>query len=247
MGQVTNELICQNARKTRQNETIALWTLFSPKPGKKSIKVPQKKYFCPFLHFWPCKGHFGLLGPKKGSSSGQTATYRKTEVIQSYLRMWGSYDPIESGPSEPKKWGLYGRSVKKCRFSGQKWAPAATPRPAVRPSQHKKVAFFGWCLQKIDLGPSKPKIWGLYGRSLKKCRFSGQKWAPAAAPRPAVRPSQHKKVAFLVSRHDGIKKFGWCLRKIDFGPTNCIFGPKICFFLRYTHITPLLFSCIWKN
>ena len=79
--------------------------------------------------------------PKNGPPSGRTASYRKTEVIQSYLRMWGSYDPIESGPSEPKKWGLYGRSVKKCRFSGQKWAAAAAPRPAVRPSQHKKVAF----------------------------------------------------------------------------------------------------------
>ena len=91
--------------------------------------------------------------PKNGPPSGRTASYRKTEVIQSYLRMWGSYDPIESGPSDPKKWGLYGRSVKKCTFL---------------------------------------------------C----QKWAPAAAPRPAVRRSQHKKVVFLVSRHDGIKKFG---------------------------------------
>ena len=49
--------------------------------------------------------------PKKGPPSGQTATYRKTEVIQSYLRIWGTYDPIESGPSDPKKWGLYRRSV----------------------------------------------------------------------------------------------------------------------------------------
>ena len=78
---------------------------------------------------------------KNGPPSGQTATYRKTEVIQSYLRIWGTYDPIESGPSDPKKWGLYRRSVKKCRFSGQKWAPAAAPRPAVQRGQHKNVVF----------------------------------------------------------------------------------------------------------
>ena len=78
------------------------------------------------------KGQNPARRPKNGPPSGRTATYRKTEVIQSYLRMWGSYDPIESGPSEPKKWGLYGRSVKKCRFSGQKWAAAAAPRPTWR-------------------------------------------------------------------------------------------------------------------
>ena len=78
---------------------------------------------------------------KNGPPSGQTATYRKTEVIQSYLRIWGTYDPIESGPSDPKKWGLYRRSVKKCRFSGQNRAPAAAPRPAVQRGQHKNVVF----------------------------------------------------------------------------------------------------------
>ena len=40
--------------------------------------------------------------PKNGPLSGQTASYRKTEDTQSYLRMWVSYDPIELGPSEPK-------------------------------------------------------------------------------------------------------------------------------------------------
>ena len=35
--------------------------------------------------------------------SGQTATYRKTKGIQSYLRIWGTYDPIESSPPDPKK------------------------------------------------------------------------------------------------------------------------------------------------
>ena len=40
--------------------------------------------------------------------SAQTATYRKTEGIQSYLRIWGTYDPNEAGQSEPKKWGFIG-------------------------------------------------------------------------------------------------------------------------------------------
>ena len=67
--------------------------------------------------FGPQKGHFGQLGPQNGPLSGQTGTYRKTEGIQSYLRIWGRYDLIKSGPSEPKRGGLYGCSVKKtdCR------------------------------------------------------------------------------------------------------------------------------------
>ena len=81
----------------------------------KRLKSGQKN-----ITFGPKKGHFGQSVTRNGPPSGQTATYRKTEGIQSYLRIWGTYDPIESGPSDPKKWGLYGCSVKKCRFSGQK-------------------------------------------------------------------------------------------------------------------------------
>ena len=81
------------------------------------------------------------IRPGGRKTARQMATYRKTEVIQSYLRIWGTYDPIESGPSDPKKWGLYRRSVKKCRFSGQNRAPAAAPRPAVQRDQHKNVVF----------------------------------------------------------------------------------------------------------
>ena len=66
--------------------------------------------------YGPRKAHFGQSSPKNGLPSGQTATYRKTKGIQSCLMIWGTYDPIESGPSDPKKWGLYGCSVKKCRF-----------------------------------------------------------------------------------------------------------------------------------
>ena len=50
---------------------------------------------------------------------------------------------------------------------------------------------------------------------------------------------QHKNVVFLVSSHDGDKKFGRFPKKMDFGPKNCIFGPKFCIFLRYTYETPI--------
>ena len=70
--------------------------------------------------FGPQKGHFGQLGPQNGPPSGQTGTYRKTEGIQSYLRIWRSCHPIESGPSEPKKRWFHRRSIKKRRISGKK-------------------------------------------------------------------------------------------------------------------------------
>ena len=63
--------------------------------------------------FWAKKGQNPARKPENNPPSDQTATYRETEVIQSYLRTWGTYDPIESGPSDLKKWGLYSRSVKK--------------------------------------------------------------------------------------------------------------------------------------
>ena len=122
--------------------------------------------------------------PKNGPPSGQTATYRKTEVIQSYLRIWGTYDPIESGPADPKKWGLYRRSVK-------------------------------------------------------KCRFSGQNRAPAAAPRPAVQRDQHKNVVFLLSGHDGNKIVGRFWQKNGFWAKKLHFRPEILHFLRYTYETPI--------
>ena len=82
---------------------------------------PQKMDFGPKNStFGPKKAHFGQPGPKNGLPNGQTATYRKTKGIQSCLMIWGTYDPIESGPSDPKKWGLYGCSVKNADF-GQLW------------------------------------------------------------------------------------------------------------------------------
>ena len=101
-------------------------------------------------------------------------TYWKTEGIQSYLRIWGSYGPIESGPSERKKGGLYGCSVK-----------------------------------KSDLLP-----------------LFGPKIGPDAPQEPALQHGQHKKVVIFVSRHDGNKKIGGRLQKMDFCPKNSIFGLK---------------------
>ena len=101
-------------------------------------------------------------------------TYWKTKGIQSYLRLWGSYGPIESGPSERKKGGLYGCSVK-----------------------------------KSDLLP-----------------LFGPKIGPDAPQEPALQHGQHKKVVIFVSRHDGNKKIGGRLQKMDFCPKNSIFGLK---------------------
>ena len=66
--------------------------------------------------FGPQKGHFGQSGPRNGPSGGQTATYQKTEGIQSYFRIWGTYDPIESQPFELKKWGFHRCSLKMQNF-----------------------------------------------------------------------------------------------------------------------------------
>merc|ERR1712020_403418 len=105
---------------------------------KKLISGPKNSIF------GPKKGHFGQSVPKNGPPSGQTATYRKTKGIQSYLRIWGCYDPIESGPSETKKVGLYGCSVKNLIFGpffGQKNGPDGPPETTLQCGQHKKVVF----------------------------------------------------------------------------------------------------------
>ena len=71
-------------------------------------------------------------------------TYQKTKGIQSYLKMWGSYDPTESDPSEPKNWVLYGLSVKNCNFwvkNRPKLVLVVTREPAVQRCQHKQVVF----------------------------------------------------------------------------------------------------------
>ena len=63
------------------------------------------------------KAILGKWCQKTGSQSSQTGTYRKTEIIQSYLRTWGSHW-VRS------VWGkirwLYGRSIGRNWFLGRK-------------------------------------------------------------------------------------------------------------------------------
>ena len=94
--------------------------------------------------FGPKKGHFRQLGPYNGLPSSQTATFRKTEGIQSYLRICGCYDFIKSGSSEPKQKGFYRCSVTNLIFGlflGQKWALAAPQELAQQHKRHKNVVF----------------------------------------------------------------------------------------------------------
>ena len=67
--------------------------------------------------------------PENSPPSGQAATCWKTKVIQSYLRIWGTYVLIGSDPSDPKKWGLYGCSVKNEDFQTENgsWQPPRCP------------------------------------------------------------------------------------------------------------------------
>ena len=63
-------------------------------------------------------------------------------LIQSYLKIWGCYDPIESGPSETQKGGLYG--------NGQ----TATYRKTEGIQSYLRI----WeRYDPIKSGPSKPK------------------------------------------------------------------------------------------
>ena len=144
--------------------------------------------------FGPQKGHFGQLGPQNGPPSGQTGTYRKTEGIQSYLRIWRSCHPIESGPSEPKKGWFHRCSVKKCRIFGQKCSFLAPNPFFFVPVQFflsppwrdtKKTKFFCWILctgvhKKMFLG-QKQHFW----------TPKGPLWAIGATKRPARRPNGH--------------------------------------------------------
>ena len=122
--------------------------------------------------------------PENSPPSGQAATCWKTKVIQSYLRIWGTYILIGSDPSDSKKWGLYGCSVKKGDFrAGGHWEK-------LRNSETKSL--------KID-----PKVpnrryrqglqkshWQNPGSYSKKQIF-GPKSGPVAGKRLAQRPKGH--------------------------------------------------------
>ena len=144
--------------------------------------------------FGPQKGHFVQSGPRNGPPNGQTATYQKTKGIQSSLRIWRSCHPIESGPSEPKKWGFHRCSVKKRRISGKKCSFLARnpffleivqlylspPWPDT-----KKTTFFCWLLctdvHKKKVSGQKQHFW----------TPKGPLWAIGATKRPARRPNGH--------------------------------------------------------
>ena len=121
-------------------------------------------------------------------------TYWKTEGIQSYLRIWRSYGPIESGPSERKKGGLYGCSVKKSDLLplfGPKIGPDAPQEPALQHGQHKKVVIF------VSRHDGNKKIWRASPKNgflSKKQHFWPQKglfWAIRARKQPAKQPNGH--------------------------------------------------------
>ena len=76
-------------------EMVARWAPGRPLVSKNTI-------------FSPKKGHFGQSGPENGPPSSPTGTYKKTEGIQSYLRTWGRYDPIELGLTEAKRMSYVG-------------------------------------------------------------------------------------------------------------------------------------------
>ena len=78
-----------------QHENVV--SLVSCHDGKEKIGGFAKKIILGRKqHFWAQKGPLWAIGAEKRLPSAQAATYRKTKVIQSYLRIWGTYD--RSGP-----------------------------------------------------------------------------------------------------------------------------------------------------
>ena len=137
-------------------------------------------------------------------------TYRKTKGIQSYPRIWGCYDPIESSPSETKKGGLYGGSVKKSDFRaifGQKQAVAPPQEHAQQHEEHENVVFLvsrhdgnnkiGGFAQKNDFGPKT----ALLGPKRPTLDNRGHETARRAAKRP---PTGKPKLSRVTSGYGGL-------------------------------------------
>ena len=59
-----------------------------------SFKIAYNAFQTKTEHYWPQKGHFEQLVPENGPPSSQLGTYQKTEDIESYLRICGSYDRV---------------------------------------------------------------------------------------------------------------------------------------------------------
>ena len=71
---------------------------------------------------------------------GQASRKRRAKQVNWHLMIWGSYDPIESGPSEPQEWELNESSVKGT-FWGQFYAENGPYHPPRSQPLHKNVVF----------------------------------------------------------------------------------------------------------
>ena len=162
--------------------------------------------------------------------------FRKTEGIQSYLRIWGTYDPTELDPSDPKKRWLNGCRVKKCRFWRQKWASAAATRPAVQQGQHKNVVFWYPAMMVTkNLGDFQKK----HGFLATKTGFFCQKICIFYAILSSYGPNSmgsslpHIMRYFGCLRFSGRRPFGWLAgRFMAQLPKMTLFGSKKCCLLR---------------
>ena len=141
VGQEAVELICQNARKARQSETILLWPLLSTKIESILMKVVRKRIFGQKTMFEFVNGQ---IQPRRRKTARRVAERPHTGKPK-VSRVTSGYGelmiPLSWVRLSWKKWGLYRRSVEKWRLSGQKWARGAAPRPTVQWGKNKNVVF----------------------------------------------------------------------------------------------------------
>ena len=81
-----------------QHKQVVFW-VYRHNCSKEIKGYLKKNQFYAKKCIFALKMHF--LAPKMVI----LGTYKKTESAQSCLRIWGSYDPLESVSSEPKKGG----------------------------------------------------------------------------------------------------------------------------------------------